>query len=317
MRGVREERGFALVVVILILLMVSFLAAELTLGVRSETSSGFNERQQVVGRTLAQAGINLALFHLLDEPVDGGGEGASFEQGESQDVWLAQGRVRYQVVSEAGKMDLNNVDPRLLSLLLEYFGYSEEEADIVNDSLLDWRDNDDLHRLNGAESEYYAELAEPYQARNGKIMDANEFFLLKGTAKLATRMRAADIFTVHNRKKRLAFNDLTPAMLAFLTGGDEESMALYHDLRQEEGLLDAAGAMLVLGEERFGMFKPYLSYGKGSGTFYSIVATGFAGESKDDETAQPDRPSPGSRVSVLLEKRGRQIFYRGWQEEWS
>ena len=266
------------------------------------------------------AGINLGIFYLLDTPLVVDEEGV-YLQGDIRDVWLEDGRVRYQLVSESGKIDINYVDRQLFYLLLEQYGLGEEDMDSIYDSLLDWRDSDDLHHLNGAENEYYEDLDEPYVARNGKIMDPNEFFLIKGTEGLAGRMKAADIFTVHNGKGKVAFNDLTPAMLIFLTNGDQEAQALYHKLRLEVGQLSAVHAQLILGDERYQELQPYLSFGRARSNFYTVMATGYAGELPPDEAEDgQDKTTPhvpGSRVSVLLEKRGAKITYYGWQEEWS
>lgn len=318
---IANQQGFALVVVILILLMVSFLAAELTLGVRSETTSGFNARQQVVGRILAQAGVNLGIFYLLDTPLAEDEEQA-YLLGDSRDIWLADGLVRYQVVNEAGKIDINYVQQPLLALVLSSYGLDEDDIAIISDSLLDWRDSDDLHRLHGAENDYYEGLAEPYRSRDGKIKDPNEFFLIRGTEKLAGRMRAADIFTTHNRQGKVDFNQLTPAMLNFLTNGDEEAKDLYGQLRQEVGTLSAVHAQLILGDERYAEVKPYLSYSSPHNKFYTIVATGYAGEVQAGENdhnqgAARANKGPGSHVAILLEKRGGKIRYLSWREYWS
>ena len=53
-------------------------------------------------------------------------------------------------------------------------------ADIIVDSILDWIDTDDLHRLNGAESDYYQSLPNPYKAKNGRLDTLEELLLIKG-----------------------------------------------------------------------------------------------------------------------------------------
>lgn len=313
------QQGFALITVILILLLVSFLAAELTFGVRSETVSGFNEAQQVKGRALALAGINSGLFHLLDKPLNEDEQGP-YELGDSRDLWLPEGRTRFQVVSESGKIDVNYLDKQLLLLLLEHLGTDEEQADIIYDSLLDWIDDDDLHRLNGAENDYYQGLDQPYVARNGKMRDPSEFLLLRGTEELVGRLPIYDMLTTKSRTAKLAFNELTPAMLDFLTAGDEEAVALFYELREQEGRLQAVHAQLILGEERYGLLSPYLTFGRTRTSYYTISATGYAGELQEEQAEEEteNRPHrPGSKVSVLLERRGKKIVYHGWQEGWS
>jgi general secretion pathway protein K len=53
--------------------------------------------------------------------------------------------------------------------------------DHIVDSILDWIDPNDEHRLNGAESDdYYLELPTPYRARNAQIESINELLQIKG-----------------------------------------------------------------------------------------------------------------------------------------
>lgn len=75
-----------------------------------------------------------------------------------------------------GLVNLNRPDAGLLFRLLGQFGVPIEYRDRMLDTLLDYTDADDLHRLNGAESREYAGLglpappndwlSSPYQARN-------------------------------------------------------------------------------------------------------------------------------------------------------
>src|SRR6185503_18537847 len=53
--------------------------------------------------------------------------------------------------------------------------------DQIVDSIQDWRDPNDEHRLNGAESDdYYLKLPVPYRARNANIESINELLQIKG-----------------------------------------------------------------------------------------------------------------------------------------
>ena len=85
---------------------------------------------------------------------------------------------------------MNRSSRQLLKLFLEYHELEPDQVVTVVDSLLDWRDSDDLHRLNGAEKETYEALEPPYIPRNGKIMDPAEFFLIHGTDMLVDRFTA-------------------------------------------------------------------------------------------------------------------------------
>jgi len=55
------------------------------------------------------------------------------------------------VSSPLGKLDINYASPALLSQLFQGLGYEREKSVQMADRIADWRDPDDLTRLNGAE----------------------------------------------------------------------------------------------------------------------------------------------------------------------
>ncbi len=327
------EQGFALVVVILVMLMASFLASQLIMQVKTELSITHNVKSRVVGQYLAEAGVNLGLFRLLENrpPMDIPEIGReedwehAYYDGYEYEVFLAKGKVSYYIASETGKIDLNKSSQKLIEYFIEYqLGEMEEEKiAIVVDSLLDWRDSDDLHRVNGAESEVYTNLDDPYIARNGKVEDPAEFFLINGTDEMVGKFFAQDIFTVFNTGGKINFNSLTPAMLDFLSGGNQESVEAYRQAKEEfNGKLNAGLVAEIIGQEQYEKFRPYLTYGVGSNKYYTIVGTGYAGvEQGDDNSEQYEDEKkenvPGTINSLLIEKTGARYISRAWQERYT
>lgn len=321
------QQGFALVLVIIVILLASFLASQLIMQVRTELTVSHNIKARVSGHFLAEAGLSLALFRLLDRPLETPVIGTEedwedFYEGYEYQVFLPKGKVTYYVASEGGKIDLNKSPPGLLELFLQYqLGEDNEEAiATVVDSLQDWRDNDDLYRENGAESEFYGALNDPYIARNGKIEDPADFFLIKGTRPMLGKFYAQEIFTVHSTDGKINFNSLTPAMLDFLTGGDKEKAALYHDAKVEfKGRLSAAIASEILGD-RYEKFLPYLTYATANNPYYFVVGTGYAGVEQEAEPQDlvEDRPAapkdPGTVDSMIIKKEGGGFTRLAWQE---
>ncbi|MBA3015951.1 MAG: general secretion pathway protein GspK [Proteobacteria bacterium] len=325
-----SDRGFALVVVIIVVLLASFLASQLILQVRTELSISHNIKRRVAGHFLAQAGLNLGLFRILDRPMDIPAIGAEedwqdFIHGYEYQVFLPLGKVTYYVTSEGGKIDLNRSPQALLELFLQYqLGEGQEEAiAIVVDSLLDWRDNDDLYRENGAESEYYGSLDDPYIPRNGKIEDPADFFLIRGAGSMVGKFSAHEVFTVNSMDGRINFNSLTPAMLDFLTGGDKESVDAYYSAQEEfRGQLTPAMASEILGDN-FTKFQPYLTFGTPNNPYYYVVGTGYAGVEQDQMqseeaveagTALPKQP--GTIDSMVIKKEGGAFMCLAWQERY-
>ena len=311
-----NNRGFALLVVIMVLLLTSFLASQLSLDVRTEQRLAANAKERDRAAILAEAGFNIALFRVMDKPIDleAESEYGLLVPGRQYTHPLKGGQVQYHAVNESGKIDLNAGDPRLLELFLRHRKLSLAQASVVLDALQDWRDPDNLLRLNGAEQEYYMNLPEPYIPRNGRIEDPGEFFLLRGAELLAGEFLADEVFTVHNPEKGINVNSLTPAMLDFIVDGDEARRQAYHEARELQTTLNAATVRQIIGEGRFVELEPFLRYGEGMASlFYTITATGRAGVPDGAEKQGGAGLTINALVRILAN--GYQIL--SWQERYS
>lgn len=329
----KSEKGFALVVVILILLLISALVANLVMEVRAELQIAANSKDRTAGRFLAEGGVQLAIFRKNDRVENSEGtEYERFLEGYPYETMIGEkGRVRYFLVSESGKIDLNTFPAELMQMFLAHYGLEQEEIDVVLDSLLDWRDPDDMHRLNGAEKDYYASLDDPYIPRNGRILDPSEFFLVKGTERLAGKFDPEAVFTVYNSRSRINFNSLTPEMLDFLADGDKEAIKAYYDALKaiQEGSdprlqrLTGNDAENILGSERFALLRPYLVYSSNNQFFY-VQSIGEAGYLPSDEPAAVDEQGneeskhwPGTKIEALYQWRNNGPKFLIWKERYS
>ncbi len=90
--------------------------------------------------------------------------------------------IKIQVSDESAKfsMALAQEDPLLLKMIFEVMGISMQEAETLSDSLLDWVDEDDLERLNGAESDYYENGEDCYHPPNEALQSWEELRLIQG-----------------------------------------------------------------------------------------------------------------------------------------
>ncbi|MBU0482372.1 MAG: general secretion pathway protein GspK [Proteobacteria bacterium] len=321
--------GFVLLVVIVVMLLISFLALQLIFQVRTELKIAGNRAAHFSERMLAEGGVSLALFRL-NAKLDLDTEellGGPFSFGKIYESVFPAGKIEYYAVSESGKIDLNSGSMVPLMLFLEHLGLDEDERAVVADSLLDWRDGDDLYRVNGAERDYYEELPRPYVPRNAKIEDPGEFFLIRGTERLRGMFDPYEVFTTHGAQGKINFNSLTPAMLDFLTAGNQEDKDLYWELRQDIRTLSGAHAQQVLGSERYAMFNNILVYNVPNNPYYSIVARGLAGFTSEEGAAdevideglagEGQKKKRGGRVRVLVSSNGGRIRYLSWRVYYS
>ena len=188
-----DDRGFALLAVMLVLALLGVVVAEFAFSMRLEATMVRNYKDEVIGLHLAEAAVEQAIRELLTEaPLVGlvGQEALlTFFRSPTQplprlprsDVKLGSGQFGYRITDEEGRLHLNTVRPDRLDRLLLSLGVDKQLRDTINDSLQDWKDPNELHRPNGAESEdTYLKLPIPYRARNAPLEDLAELLQIKG-----------------------------------------------------------------------------------------------------------------------------------------
>ena len=86
--------------------------------------------------------------------------------------------VEITVSDEEARLNLHILNQYTLRRLLEHASVPEGNIPELMDTFMDWRDSDDLHRLNGAEDEYYEPLG--YRTKNANFDSPMELLLVKG-----------------------------------------------------------------------------------------------------------------------------------------
>ncbi len=103
------------------------------------------------------------------------------EQPQRTELPLGKGLVHYSIHDENGKININTASRDVLTKALAANGLPlGSERDTIVDSILDWIDKDDRHRVNGAESEYYEGLSPAYSAKNGPLDSLEELLKVRG-----------------------------------------------------------------------------------------------------------------------------------------
>lgn len=188
----RGERGFALLAVLLVMAVVGVLGAEFAYSMRLEASAVRAYRDTLVAAHLAEAAVEQAVREILGAgafvivAADGDltfftNDARPVERLPRREVPLGAGQFSYRLTDEESRINLNTAPPARIDLLLQAFGLDKEERDVVNDSLQDWRDPNEEHRLNGAESEdYYLKLDVPHRSKNGNLDSVAELAQLRG-----------------------------------------------------------------------------------------------------------------------------------------
>ena len=190
----QAERGFALVAVLLVLGLLGIIGAEFAYSMRLEAEAMRAWRDGMRAAHLAEAGVEQALreltgdFQYVSLPFDGvltlykqGPPPAVVPRFLRTRVRLGNGEFTYRITDEQSRINVNSATQAQLDKLLQCLGVDKVNRDQIVDSILDWIDTNDDHRINGAESDdYYLKLPIPYRARNGQMESVNELLQIKG-----------------------------------------------------------------------------------------------------------------------------------------
>ena len=244
----RGQRGFALLIVLWIFIVLFAVGAEFSGAMRQDVTATMNFAGETQSYYLATAAANRTFYRALiardqatigvppqeqeqEEPlirVDG--------QWHREELWGAPVWVR--ISDESGKIPINLVTEGLLRQILTHLGLEMQQADEITASILDWRDEDDEVRVNGAESEYYLDRPTPYVAKNARLDSLQELLLIKGvtrdlyhggTEEIPIGLK--QIFTVFNPRPVLNVRSSPPEVLQALFGLDPEQLAQFMELR--------------------------------------------------------------------------------------
>lgn len=89
--------------------------------------------------------------------------------------------VKAKITDEESKLNINMLDENgIVSALKSSGGVPDAEIQGIADSIMDWTDPDDLHRLGGAEDFYYEHLDDPYISKDSAFETVDELSLVKG-----------------------------------------------------------------------------------------------------------------------------------------
>jgi general secretion pathway protein K len=181
-----NESGVILIALLWILTALAVIALTFSRESFVEVAAARNAQSLEASYFVARAGVSATVYRLLQRIYN-----PKVQQAELQDVPdpldlgmvtgnIGGGVYQVNVQDESGKINVNYVLEEQLRALVEAAEINKQAADTITDSILDWRDNDSAHRLNGAEDDYYQALNPPYKAKNGRIDTIEELLLVKG-----------------------------------------------------------------------------------------------------------------------------------------
>ena len=209
-----RERGFVLIIVIAVLGLLALAAAGFAQVTRSQVKAAASTVGSSTAQGLADAGVQLAVLDLVLGRQDPAyqrrfGVGAkpfACDAGDGR-------RLAVSISDEAGKVDLNGAADRLLQALLVGVGASKGLADAI----IDFRDDDNIKRPQGAERDDYSAAGRP-GPKNAPFSAVEEIEQVLGVdAELAARLRPH--ITVYTNQPGIDTASASRELLAILARG--------------------------------------------------------------------------------------------------
>ena len=248
-----SQKGVALLLVLWVLTILMIIVLAFSYMTRTETLATVSFKEGVEKRFLAEAGIERGIMELFfrnafkGQPVALEGGEAWRTDGTTYSDQIGDGKYRVRIMDEGGRLNINQTPDTALIILLKNLllnlGVEEGQADTIVDSVLDWRDPDDLHRLHGAETPYYMSLPAPYKAKDGPFDTIEELILVKGiTPEIlygeTEKKGLIDFVTTHSLSRGININAAPKEVLMAIPGITPDIADQIIELRQTQEIVN-------------------------------------------------------------------------------
>lgn len=194
----RDNRGMALILTILIVSLIVALTLQFNTSMRSNLYAAANLRDGIKLSCIARSGFNGALAVLYEDASSGNvdtlretwAHARIFSENSAS--LFDEGRFLVEIADLSGRIQINqlvdqngNYNDTQKSLLMRFldspeFDLDPEEVENIVDAIKDWIDPDDETTRFGAEDSYYRALEKPYLCKNGPFEFLEELLLVRG-----------------------------------------------------------------------------------------------------------------------------------------
>lgn len=261
-----NQRGVALLVVLWIFIFLLVVAFDFSASVREEATAAHRYSDETQGYYIALAGFERGVYEFLQQSTARDAlatqKKADIFDGDWHEEALGGGAFRVRWVDEGGKININRADEETLRRVFTNLGIEEPNKAILVDSIMDWRDPDDLHRTSGAENEYYRSLTPSYTAKNGPFDTVEDLLWVRGMtpelfygygdaqgdrAENTQRAGLREIFTVDSPIDRVNLRTASADVIHALTGIPLEKSRRFVDERKKLSDKTLADLLPLLG----------------------------------------------------------------------
>lgn len=279
----KSDKGIALLMVIWVLIILMVIVLSFSYMSKTESSLALAFKERTEKKLAAEAGIERGITEIFyrnaykNQNIIAKEKEAWKTDGTRYSDKLGDMSYTVSILDESGKVDINAVSEVILKNLLLNTGIKDEDADTIVDSVMDWKDPDDLVRLHGAESDYYMSLPAPYKAKNAPFDAVEELLLVKGMTReilygTSGKKGLIDFLTVNSKNALINVNAAAREVLTAIPGITPEIADGIISFRENNRISNMAEA----GVPAQGM--QYLNVNEGN--IFTILAAGHKGDEK-------------------------------------
>lgn len=235
-----HEKGYALVMVVWVMAILTMLALAFSRNVTVGSSVLGNSMGAIQAEVMAQAALERGIHALLNT-----GDRMSWKMDGTAYQFDYQGAaLTFSIEDENGKIDVNSANRPLLRALFEEIlsNYRPDEGktitpDMMADRLLDWRDRDDLLRLDGAEFPEYDAMAYDVGPANRPFRSVSELQQVLGLDRRIYQ-ELEGMVTVHSHGKAINPENAAERVLKLIPGVVDAEVDFFLSMRDENDYVD-------------------------------------------------------------------------------
>ena len=253
----KKQSGVAIILVLWVTVLLTVIASSFALSARIEGVQAKMVFDTTKARYLAEAGLHRAVYELRNPDPDS----RWMADGRSYEMDFADAKIEIKITDETGKIDINLANEELLTGLFASLGMSEDEAMTLAQRVIDWRDNDNIKGLDGAEDDDYEAEGFAYGAKDALFDTVPELQQVMGISYEMYRQLEKAI-TVYSGSRNINIAYASEQALMALDGVEREDARQFIEEREQTERGDAL-PLLPNGQT---------STARGGGVAFSIVA---------------------------------------------
>jgi len=228
--------------------VLSLLVGGFSFSMYVETQVASFSRKELKAAALARSGVELARLQIASHFKNAAeSQFTALNQSwavndDYRDRDLGGGKINITVTDESGLLPINKLTETQIRRLMHLLDVNLLEADTLTDSILDWITPGDLHRLNGAKTDFYQQQPIPYACKSAPLDRVEELLLVRGvtpdlyngipaTAKHEARPGLKSLFTALTTDGHINVNTASDIVLQTMLGLDGPRVGALLELR--------------------------------------------------------------------------------------